>query len=300
MKSIIVSGANGFLGSALVDRFFKDGYRIYAIVKDESEDVSRIVGKAEIIYSGLCDSALEGKLQSAQGAIFYHFAWQGVNGEDKSNIFVQQNNITMALKCATLAKKLECKKFLCAGTVAENAAESIPALNKVAGGVFYGVAKRCAHMLLETYCKNIGLDLVWMQFSNIYGPRNKTGNLISYTLDCLDRNEYATFGPANQPYDFIYVDDLIEAVYRLGIMCTSRNFYFIGSGEPRILKEYLIEIGKAVDRANLIDIGVRPDDGIKYDFKMFDVAPLIADIGEYVKMPFKDGIASTIKLRGNL
>lgn len=300
MKSVIITGANGFLGSTLIDRFLIEGYKIYAVVKDQTENVSQIVDKAEIIYSELCDADLEAKLQSARGAVFYHFAWQGVNGNDKSNIFVQQNNITMALKCAELAKKLDCEKFLCAGTVAENVTESIHALRKVAGGVFYGVAKHCAHMLLETYCKNIGLDFVWMQFSNIYGPKNKTGNLISYALDCLDRDESAIFGPANQPYDFIFIDDLIEAVYRLGVMSTLCNFYFIGSGEPKILKEYLFEIGKAVDKVKLIDIGARPDDGIIYDFKMFDIAPLVADIGKYVNTPFKDGIELTIKQRQNL
>jgi nucleoside-diphosphate-sugar epimerase len=55
-----------------------------------------------------------------------------------------------------------------------------------------------------------------MQFSNIYGIGNNTGNLVSYTLGELILNKEANFGPALQPYDFIYVDDLIEAVYRLG------------------------------------------------------------------------------------
>ena len=49
-----------------------------------------------------------------------------------------------------------------------------------------------------------------MQFSNIYGVGNKTGNLVSYTLGELMAGKEATFGPALQPYDFIYVDDLIE------------------------------------------------------------------------------------------
>ena len=75
-----------------------------------------------------------------------------------------------------------------------------------------------------------------MQFSNIYGPRNNTGNLISYTLDQLLSGKEATFGPAQQPYDFIYSDDLIEAAFRLGTMKTERNAYFIGSGSPRLLK----------------------------------------------------------------
>ena len=63
-----------------------------------------------------------------------------------------------------------------------------------------------------------------MQFSNIYGPSNKTGNLVSYTIGELKKGNEASFGPALQPYDFILVDDLIEAVLRLGEKETKRNY----------------------------------------------------------------------------
>ncbi len=297
MKSVIITGANGFLGSAFVERFYRDGYRIFALVKDGNEDISSIEGKCEIIFSELTDSALEEKLQAARGSVFYHFAWQGVNGADKANVFVQQNNITMALRCAELAKKLGCVKFLCAGTVAENAVKSLPHLTNVSGGMLYGAAKHSAHVLLETYCKTVGLDFVWMQFSNIYGPNNRTGNLIGYTVGCLNRGEAAMFGPAEQPYDFIYVDDLIEAAYRLGVMPTSRQCYFIGSGEPRILKEYLTEVGRLMGRSDLIRTGTRPDDGIVYDFGMFDISPLVSEVGSFVRTNFRDGILRTIGSR---
>ena len=51
--------------------------------------------------------------------------------------------------------------------------------------MMYGVAKHACRLIVEDYCKNIGLPFVWMQFSNIYGIGNKTGNLVSYTLSEL-------------------------------------------------------------------------------------------------------------------
>lgn len=152
--------------------------------------------------------------------------------------------------------------------------------------MMYGVAKHCTHLMLEKYCKNIGQNFVWMQFSNNYGPRNKTGNLVSYTISQLMKGNEATFGPAMQPYGFIYVEDLIEAVYRLGINETTDNCYFIGSGEPRVLKDYLLEIGRACGHEELIKIDVRPDDGIVYTFGIFDTSKLKQAIGEYVTKAF--------------
>lgn len=159
----------------------------------------------------------------------------------------------------------------------------------------YGVAKNATHSVLESYCKNVGLNFVWMQFSNIYGPQNKTGNLVSYTLSQLMNDNEATFGPALQPYDFIFVDDLLEAVYRLGDRETHEISYFIGSGAPQVLKDYLLEIGKICDKEELIKIGVRADDGIKYSYEMFDTSLLVRDIGNYVSVSFKEGIEETLR-----
>ena len=200
----------------------------------------------------------------------------------------------MAMNCATAAKNINCQKILCAGTIAERATESLSNLDKTSGGMVYGVAKHITHLMLETYCKNIGLDFVWMQFSNIYGPENKTGNLVSYTIGELEKGNEATFGPALQPYDFIYVNDLIKAVIRLGQNKTNKNCYFIGSGKPRILKDYLLEIGEQYGKKELIKLGIRSDDGIKYTLDMFDTSELVNDIGNYTSVDFSEGIRYTI------
>ena len=123
---------------------------------------------------------------------------------------------------------------------------------------------------------------------------NKTGNLVSYTLGELMAGKEATFGPALQPYDFIYVDDLIEAVYRLSANDTNKAFYYIGSGTPRILKEYLFRIGELAGCADKVGVGIRPDDGIKYSMEMFDNSDLVATVGEYVSTDFDNGINKTI------
>ena len=296
MKTVIITGANGFIGSSLVHAFFEKGFRVCAIVKDREQEVSHIKGEAEIFYcemDGLDD--LVDKFAGDAEIIVYHLAWQGVNGSDKGNIFVQRDNISMALNCAAFAKKIGASKFLCAGTVAENAVNSFAQLERIPGGLFYAAAKKCARIMLEAYCKNIGLNFVWMQFSNIFGPNNKTGNLISYTLTQLTNNEKATFGPADQPYDFIYIDDLINAVVLLGTKNTQKSCYFIGSGKPKLLKEYLKEIGDCCGKPEKIGIGERPDDGIKYTYEMFDTTSLVNDIGEYCAHTFETAIQYTIE-----
>lgn len=296
MENVIITGANGFIGSSLIKKLICNNVNVIAL--DISFDHSRLPQSDLImeIELGLDDvEKLLTAIPSKKYDAFYHFAWAGVNGPTKADPFVQLQNINMLLNCATVAKKLDVKKFLCAGTIAERAIESLPKLTTTSGGMMYGGAKYAAHLMLEIYCKNIGLDFVWMQFSNIYGPSNKTGNLVSYTIEELQKGKEATFGPALQPYDFIYIDDLVEAVFRLGESVTTKNCYFIGSGEPRQLKEYLNEIGRQYGREDLIQIGVRRDDGIKYSFEMFDTTELYKDIGNYISKSFTEGIKYTLE-----
>ena len=98
----------------------------------------------------------------------------------------------------------------------------------------------------------------------------------------------------NIRHDFIYVDDLIEAVYRLGFKETNKPFYYIGSGNPKVLKDYLIRIGELVGCADKVGIGVREDDGVKYTMDMFDNSNLVSTIGEYASIDFDKGINKTI------
>ena len=296
MKKIIVTGANGFIGSELIKKCVENEIEVIAI--DISFDNSKLPESQYIttINSNLdCVEDLLAEIPCGDYDAFYHLAWAGVNGASKADPLVQVKNIEVAVKCANVAKRINVRKFLCSGTIAEKAVESLNDLETTSGGMMYGVAKHCTHLILESYCKNIDLNFIWMQFSNIYGPKNKTGNLISYTIEEIKKNCPADFGPALQPYDFILVNDLIDAVYKLGDSETSKHFYFIGSGKPRILREYLHEIGKQCGKSELINIGVRPDDGIKYSIDMFDIGALTSDIGYYITMDYEDGIKYTLE-----
>ena len=237
MKNVIVTGANGFIGNSLIKKLIENNVKVVAV--DISFAAPRLP-ETDLItkIEATVDASLADKIPAGEYDAFYHLAWRGVNGAEKADPTIQLANIQMAIDCANICKKLSVKKYLCAGTVAENATYSLPNLQATSGGMMYGVAKHACHLMVDDYCKNIGQQFVWMQFSNIYGVGNKTGNLVSYTLGELLAGKEATFGPGLQPYDFIYVEDLIEAVYRLGAHETKKAFYYIGSGSPRILKGY--------------------------------------------------------------
>ena len=62
-----------------------------------------------------------------------------------------------------------------------------------------------------------------------------------------------------------------------------------------ILKDYLLKIGNILGKPQLIQIGAREDDKIKYSFNMMDISNLLQDIGEYSSGTFDELIRYTIE-----
>jgi UDP-glucose 4-epimerase len=296
MKKVIVTGANGFIGTWLLYELSKHEVEIYAVVRNESIDKSVIekLPHIKIVYCDLSNIENLDKVINEKGFdAFYHLAWVGSAGESRNDYKVQMSNAIFACDAAKVAKKLECKKFLCAGTITEQIVDGIFTLDGVSSNMIYGIAKKTAHELLEVVCKNIGIDFIWMVFSNVYGPYNMSGNLLNYALCEIAENRVPSFSMGTQPYDFIYVKDLVRAAYLLSLNGIKNKVYFIGSGAPRLLRDYLEELPKIIENSK-IDIGKRQEDGIKYKEEWFETTSLTEDTGFKAEYSFRVGVLETM------
>lgn len=298
MKTAVVTGANGFVGTWLVKELVENDVQVYAVIKDEQENISMFDGlhNVKIVYCEL-DSirSLPEKIGVKGIDAFYHLAWVGAGGALRADYTVQLNNAKYSCDAAYAAKQMECKKFLCAGTITENIVDSTLGMDNVSQNMMYGISKKTTHLMLNTYCKMIDMPLVWMQFSNIYGPGNFSGNLISYTMTELINGRRPAFSAGTQPYDFIYIKDLVQMAYLLGFMAVPERTYFLGSGSSRLLCEYLSQIPQILGDGCEVGIGERPEDGIKYEKEWFDTENLKRDTGFTAKYTFEDGIKETYK-----
>lgn len=296
MKKAIVTGANGFVGTWLVKELSSHGVIVYAIIKDENEDISAIsdLPGVRIIYCDLDNiDKLSQLIKGRDIDCFYHLAWVGSGGALRADYKVQLKNSEYSCSAAAAAKEIGCKSFLAAGSITEMIADQTLSLDNVSQNMMYGICKRTTHLLLNVYCKTIGIKLVWMRFSNIYGPGDATGNLISYTLSSLLSGERPSFSKGAQPYNFIFVKDLAYAQYLLGEKDAPAGEYFLGSGGSRKLCEYISEIPKIVGSDCGVGIGERAEDGIVYEKSWFDISRLQDATGFMPQYSFEEGIRRT-------
>lgn len=297
MKKVIVTGANGFVGYWLTRELIKHNVKVTAIIKDTCEDISMFLGMdgVDFVYCDLSQlTSLPQKVECHDYDVFYHLAWISAGGEGRADYSIQLKNVKYACDAVKVASQMGCQKILLSGTITEKLAENILNLPGKAVNNIYGICKHMTHCLVDVESKRQDIDYVWMQFSNLYGPYSINGNIVGYTIKELLQGNEATFGPANQVYDLLYIEDLVKAAYLLGTCETKKNSYYIGSGKLRILSNYLKEIGSICGKPEMIKIGARPDDGTRYEESWFDITPLKEDTGYSPLVPFEEGVRQTI------
>ena len=189
----IVTGAKGFIGKRLVAALRADGHEVAAVdLGDRVEDLS---GRWDVMYN---------------------LAWVGKGGALRADYNVQMNNVKVALDNYREAQRLGCSRYICTGTVGENMVK-LPECEKIKSQNFiYAISKNYLHAVLNS----IGTDacrVIWATLGNLYGGTDSGGNIIDYTLRTILAGKVAEFGPAEQPYDFIHVDDAVRALVLLGV-----------------------------------------------------------------------------------
>ena len=269
---MIVTGAKGFIGSALVRELKARGVEVAEIdLGDKIEDLT-----------GVWD-------------VFYHLAWIGKAGPKRTDWRIQLGNVDMALKYFEEAKRLKVNRFICAGTIGEKMLELPECAKLKSQNAIYVNSKRYLHHLLNAMSDE-ECHVIWATLGNMYGCGAAGGSVIDYALQTILKDEDAIFGPGTQPYDFTNVEVAIRGLAEIGLsMAIVRDEFYVGTGKPRLLKEWLVEVGAIAGKAERIRIGGRPDDGTRFKAEWFSIDNLTRETGYVPRIEFKDGIKANIE-----
>jgi nucleoside-diphosphate-sugar epimerase len=220
--------------------------------------------------------------------VFYHLAWESASGSGRSDPFIQESNVKLTLQMLTDAYNVGCKKFVALGTCYEK----LSLTENFGNADFYVLSKRYAHEMADRLAKKLGIEFVWTTVCHPIGAGIKPEQMIAFVLRKLKAGESPKMGPAESWYDIVSVKDLALGLRLIGENKLMWREYFIGSGKPRILKDYLTEIPQILNTGLQIEIGARPDDGLRFHKEWFDISPLVNETGFAPKVSFSDAILS--------
>ncbi|WP_010494527.1 NAD-dependent epimerase/dehydratase family protein [Paenibacillus elgii] len=295
-----ITGATGFIGSVLCRKIVAENGIVYALVRENSKNIDRLpVDKnLKVIYGDLDDFGyIREQLSQIETNInvFYHLGWKGVGNKDRNDP-VQSQNIESTIQSLLLAHSLGCSKWVGTGSQAEygpiNSKISEEHLTKPT--TFYGASKLSACILSQVLGHQLNMSTVWARIFSTYGPGDNSGWMLIDLINTLLDKQKPKLTLGEQLWDYLYVDDAANALYKLGTAVNSQGVYNLGSGNATKLKK-IIEITRdLIDPALPLGFGEIP---YRIDQVMHleaDVSKLIRDTGWQAEIDLETGLRRTI------
>jgi len=240
-KRILITGAAGFLGSHLCDRFIKEGYDVLAMDNLITGDLKNIEHLFKLKQFEFYHHDVT-KFIHVPGAIDYilHFA-SPASPIDYLKIPIQTLKVGAlgTHNCLGLAKDKKAR-ILVASTsevygdplVHPQTEEYWGNVNPVGPRGVYDEAKRYMESITMAYHTYHKVDTRIVRIFNTYGPRMRLNDgraLPAFIGQALRGEDLTVFGDGSQTRSFCYVDDLIEGIYKL---LMSDYVYPVNIGNP--------------------------------------------------------------------
>lgn len=271
-KRILITGAAGFLGSHLCDRFIKEGMQVVAmdnLITGDLKNIEHLFKLKEFEFYHHDVS----KFIHVPGQIDYilHFA-SPASPIDYLKIPIQTLKVSSLGTHNVLGlARVKKARVLVASTsevygdphVHPQTEEYWGNVNPVGPRGCYDEAKRFMEAITMAYHDYHGLETRIIRIFNTYGPRMRLNDgrvLPAFIGQALRGEDLTMFGDGSQTRSFCYVDDLVEGIYRL-LMSDYHLPVNVGNPSEITIKEFGEEILKLTGaNQKLISLPLPKDD----------------------------------------
>jgi nucleoside-diphosphate-sugar epimerase len=296
MNPVLVTGASGFIGTHLVGSLARQGLDVVSVSRKSGFQEDKRHFRVD-----LCDTAAIQKLfRQFSFSSVVHLAAAGVSAEENFADLVAVNTLaTGAFARVALANKVQ--RFIYVGSGFEYRPQARPMDESTPLGApnLYGASKAAGWMMLDTLFRLEGLPLVTLRPFSVYGPGENPVKLVPYVISQALRSEPIRLTLGSQVRDYIFVDDVVDALL-LGVTgpASPGQVYNIGAGpqEARSVRQFVEEILAAMGvppRLCWFDRAARSR--LDPPYLVSDPTRAHLDLGWRPRVRFEEGIARTIE-----
>ena len=301
MRKVLVFGAAGFIGNAVARQLLQQNVEVIAVTMKnalKSEEAFRLKNlKCKIYECNLQDvQELPNIIEEREFDAFYQFAWDGTDREAIVDYNRQICNIRWVIQSIEAAKVLGCKKYIGAGSITQK-----ELLYKEGRAIvddrhkYFRAALVAGENMGRAYSAQVGIDFIWPLIINVYGEGEIASRLVNTTILKMLHGEKPVFSSGEQLYDFLHIEDAARAFILIGEKGRAGTEYVVGSGKPKALKEYLLELRDVVDSEMEMSFGEMKSEGFKLQKDMLDITELMNDTGFVPQVTFPEGIRRTME-----
>ncbi len=274
MKTALVTGAAGFIGSHILKRLIKqdcDDIMVCAIDNLSGGTTLNLPGWGgnaeplayDFVVGDINDKAfIDNLFAEYKFDYVYHFAAYAAEGLSHFiRRFNYQNNVIGSINLINAAVNYGTKHFTFASSIAVYG-EQIPPYTEFATNPQpidpYGIAKYAVELDLAAAFRQFGLNYTIFRPHNVYGPNQNIGdkyrNVIGIFFNQMLQGKPVTiFGDGSQQRAFTYIDDIVEPMVTAAFIATLLNdtkpsVYNIGSGAFYTVLELAQMVAKALGK----------------------------------------------------
>lgn len=294
MKRILITGGAGFIGSHLADRLLAEGNRVFVIDNYETSRRDNLTAheNLKVIEGTIADKALvETCFEEFKPEIVIHAAasykdpdnWEG----DVMTNCLGGVNIAKAAVNHDVKRIIYFQTALCYGL--KPLEQPITLNHRIHS---YGSSYAISKTVGEQYIDLCGVDYISFRLANAYGPRNLSGPLPTfYQRITTDKPCFVM----DTRRDFIYIDDLVDAVMGAVAGKGQKGAYHISSGADYSIKELFDATIAALDIKLDQEVEVRPRHADDVFTILLDPSATERDFNWKIKTPLEVGVKKAIE-----
>jgi len=271
MKTVLITGAAGFLGSHLCDRFLKEGFRVIGMDNLITGDLKNIEHLYNNQYFEFVNHDVS-KFVHVPGELDFilHFA-SPASPIDYLKIPIQTLKVGSygTHNLLGLAKAKNARILIASTSEVYGDPQVHPQVESYYGHVnpvgprgVYDEAKRYMEAATMAYHTYHNVDTRIVRIFNTYGPRMRLNDgrvLPAFIGQALRGEDLTIFGDGSQTRSFCYVDDLIEGIYRL-LMSDTHDPVNIGNPAEITISQFAEEIIKLTGTSQKVIYQPLPQD----------------------------------------
>lgn len=302
-RRVVVTGAAGFLGAAVVRRLVADGHEVLAWMRPTSDawrltDLPRLRRFALDVADVLTEAGREtatAALSEFRPDALLHAAWEGVRGPRREEP-AQEQNVAPTVEVLRLAAASGARRFVGLGSQAEYgpSAEVLSEASPVRPTSPYGAAKlECGRRWLAE-ADRLGASAAWVRVFSVYGPGQREGALVPDLARALREGRSLPLGAGETPWDYLYEDDAAEALARLACRDDVRGIFNLASGTAVPIGNVMHRVAALVDPKHVLALGTRVRAPRDPEALRADVTRLSAALPWRPTTSLDEGLARTV------